>query len=128
MRKLLILILLCFPLIGSAQKSVSLKKKYLGTYKGTIPAYKMDTGEEVVNVSSSAIYIEITKEDITLAIGNNSLHGTYKVLFMAKTYYLLDVNIDGQLASERIMVYKRGKKLSRDGMYPQPVAELKKYK
>mgnify|MGYP000128209007 CR=1 FL=1 len=88
----------------------------------------MDVGEEVVNVSSSAIYIEIGKEDITLAIGNNSLHGTYKVLFMAKTYYLLDVNIDNQLASERVMVYKRGKKLSRDGMYPQPVAELKKYK
>ncbi len=127
MRKLLIIALLMLPLLVSAQKKVNLKKKYFGTYKGTIPAYKMDTGEEVVNVSSSAIYIEIKKDDITLAIGNNTLHGTYKVLFMAKTYYLLDVNIDGQLASERILVYKRGKKLSRDGMYPQPVAELKKY-
>jgi hypothetical protein len=128
MRKLLIIVLLCLPVMASAQKAISLKKKFFGSYKGTIPSYKMDTGDDVVDVSSSAIYIEITKEDMTIAIGNNALHGTYKVMFMAKTYYLLDVKIDGQLASERIMVYKRGKKLSRDGMYPQPVAELKKYK
>ncbi|MDX2362220.1 MAG: hypothetical protein QNK23_15545 [Crocinitomicaceae bacterium] len=105
-----------------------MKKKYFGTYMGTIPAYKMDTGDEVVEISSSTIYVQINKEDIVINIGKNELHGTYMVMFAAKTYYLLDINIDDQLANERILVYKRGRRLSRDGMYPQPVTELKKYK
>ncbi len=128
MRNLLILFLVILPLGLSAQKEVTLKKKYFGAYKGTIPSYKMDTGGDVIEVSSSAIYINITADDITISIGNNALHGTYNVMFEAQHYYLLDVSIDGQLASERVMVYKRGKKLSRDGLYPQPVAELTKFK
>jgi hypothetical protein len=128
MRKALILFLLCLPMLVAAQKEVTLKKRYFGKYKGNIPAYQMDTGDDLVDVSSSAIYILIGKEEASITIGNNVIHGKYKVMFMAKTYYLLDVTIDGQLATERILVYKRGRKLSRDGMYPQPVTELKKYK
>ena len=45
----------------------------------------------------------------------------------AKTYFLVDAKIDDQLATERLIIYKRGRKISRDGMYPQPVTELKKY-
>jgi len=36
--------------------------------------------------------------------------------------------MDGQLAGERIVVYKKGKKISRDGLYPQPNAFLYKRK
>ena len=80
-----------------------------------------------MKVSSSAIYIELEKEKITITIGNNQLTGTYTVMFKAKKYFLIDARIEGQLATERIMVYKRGRKLSRIGMYPQPVTELLKY-
>lgn len=128
MRKMLVLILLVTPLIGFSQKKVNLKKKYFGQYKGTIPAYNIDAGEEILRVSESLIFINLAKDEISVTVGNNKLYGTYKVMFAAKTYYLLDAKIDGQLATERIMVYKRGKKIARDGMYPQPVCELKKYK
>lgn len=101
--KVLIFLIMFIPVVALSQKTVKLKKKYFGTYKGTIPAYKMDAGDQLVEVSESAILIEIGKEDVTIAIGKNILHGTYKVLFMAKTYYLLDVNVDNQLASERIL-------------------------
>ena len=128
MGKIAVFILLFLPMISLAQKEVSLKKKYFGKYIGEVPAYKMDTGTGIVQVSSSSIYVLLDKGGIAVTIGNNKLTGTYEVLFEAKTYYLLDAKMEGQIAAERIMVYKRGKHISRDGMFPQPVSDLKKSK
>lgn len=128
MHKVAIILMLLIPLGSLSQKEVKLKKKFISHYKGTIPPYEMDTGEKTIQVSSTPIYVEITKDSLFVNIGNNVLRGTYYIMFQAKTYYLLEAKIDGQLATERIMVYKRGKHISRDGMYPQPIAELKRYK
>lgn len=128
MRHLLAILLVSVPLLSFSQKEIKLKKKYFGKYKGTVPAYQIDTGAEILQVTESAIYINLAKDQISVTVGNNKMYGTYQVMFAAKTYYLLDAKIDGQLATERIMVYKRGRKIARDGMYPQPVTELKKYK
>tara|TARA_R110002072_G_scaffold266303_1_gene425175 strand:- start:20583 stop:20927 length:345 start_codon:yes stop_codon:yes gene_type:complete len=112
----------------SAQKEIQLKRKYFGKYKGEIAGYNIDTGEKIMRVSSSAIYIEISKNEISITIGNNKLKGSYEVMFKAQTYFLVDAEIEGQLATERIIIYKRGRKVARDGMFPQPVTQLKKYK
>ena len=88
----------------------------------------MDSGSEVLEVSSVVIYVMLTEDQIAVTIGNNKLSGTYTVMFEAQTYFLVDATMDGQLATERILVYKRGKRISRDGMYPQPVTELEKVK
>jgi len=45
-------------------------------------------------------------------------------MFEGKKYFLLYVKIEEKLAGERIVVYKKGKKISRDGLYPQPSAFL----
>ena len=127
MVKLILTLLLIIPFSLSAQKEYTLKSRFLGQYKGEISSYNIDTGKKIMKVSSSAIYIELEKEKITITIGNNQLTGTYAVMFKAKKYYLIDARIEDQLATERIIVYKRGRKLSRDGMYPQPVTELLKY-
>lgn len=111
---------------GYSQKEISLKKKYFGAYKGTIPAYKIDTGEDVVEVGSADIMVNIKEGKIEINIGKNALQGEYEVMFEAREYFLLDAKIEGQMANERIMVYKQGRKLSRDGMFPQPIAELRK--
>lgn len=149
--RIIISLLLALISFGSfSQKEINLKRKYIGNYKGIIPSYSMDTGNEVVQVSSTNIFIEITKDSVFVKIGistgsmtsdsthfdklsgvssmTNSLKGDYYIMFEAKTYYLLEATIEGQLATERILVYKRKKHISRDGMYPQPVAELKKFK
>ena len=127
MVKLILTLLLIIPFSLSAQKEYTLKSRFLGQYKGEISSYNIDTGKKIMKVSSSAIYIELEKEKITITIGNNQLTGTYTVMFKAKKYFLIDARIEDQLATERIIVYKRGRKLSRDGMYPQPVTELLKY-
>lgn len=127
MRSLIfILLVLMAPTICFGQKEIDLKKKYFGSYSGEIPGYKMDIGDEIIDVAPTDIRIQIEKEEITLAIGGRYLKGTYYVMFKAKQYFLIDADIEGQLASERIMVYKQGKRLRRDGMYPQPVSELRK--
>lgn len=128
MRSFVVFILILAPVMAFSQKEIKLKKRYFGKYKGTVSSYKIDTGNEVLTVSESAIYVTIAKDQISVTVGKNKMYGNYTVMFEAKKYYLLDANIDGQLATERIMVYKRGRKIARDGMYPQPVTELKKFK
>ena len=128
MRKSALLILFLIPLLALGQKEITLKKKFFGKYEGSIPAYKFDNGTEILEVSASDIVVIISADAIAVTIGNNKLSGTYDVMFEAKSYFLLDATMEGQLATERIMVYKRGRHISRDGMYPQPVTELEKVK
>lgn len=122
----MIVLLLIVPFGLSAQKEIKLKRRYMAKYEGVIPAYSMGSALEVVDVDETPITITIGKKVIYATIGDRKLQGTYVVMFEAATYYLLDATMEGQMANERILVYKRGKKISRDGMYPQPLADLKK--
>ena len=126
MKHLLLVGLLLTSGLVFGQKDISLKKKFRGYYEGTIPEYSMQSNGELHFVSSATISITIGADVVQVRVGDNEMMGTYEVMFKAEKYFLLDVDIDGQLANERIMVYKKGKKLSRDGMFPQPVSTLKK--
>ena len=122
----LFFLMIGFPLLLSAQKEIDLKKKYKGSYEGTISTFKLDTGQDLVDVGSVPIRIEIEGDSVLFSIGKHRISGTYKVMFEASKYFLLDCKIPGRLAGERVVVYKRGKKISRDGLYPQPSAMLYK--
>lgn len=128
MSRFLFLLLFILPLLLSAQQPIELKKKFQGTYEGAIPSYQLDSGKEIVDVDLTPIQIQITDKNVFLQIGKNKLSGTYTIMFEAKTYFLLDCRIDNQLAGERIVVYKKGKKISRDGLFPQPSVQLEKTK
>lgn len=128
MRTLVFTLFIIISWSSFAQDEIELKRRYLGSYKGTIPSYTVESELKEVEVASSPILIHIEKEGITVTIGSRTIQGTYKVMFKADKYYLLDATMEGELVNEKILVYRRGKKLSRDGMYPQPVTELKKFK
>lgn len=128
MRFSAIILFIILPYLGLTQQKNELKGKFYGNYKGVVSSYEIDTGSELLKVSESAIYITIAKDEISVTVGKNKMYGKYIVMFEAEDYYLLDAIINGQAATERIMVYKRGRKIARDGMYPQPVTELKKYR
>ena len=128
MSRFLFLLLFILPVLLSAQQPIELKKKFQGTYEGAIPAYQLDSGKEIVDVDLTPIQIQITDKNVFLQIGKNKLSGTYTIMFEAKTYFLLDCRIENQLAGERIVVYKKGKKISRDGLFPQPSVQLEKTK
>jgi hypothetical protein len=128
MKTMTVATLMMIASLGYSQNDLDLKKRYHGEYEGIIPAYSMQSNGELHYVSSTPITIVIGENQVQVRVGNNSMLGMYEVMFQADKYYLLDVDIEGQLANERIMVYKRGKRLSRDGMFPQPVATLEKKK
>jgi hypothetical protein len=101
-----------------------LKKKFFGTYVGEISAFQLDSGKDLLEVDKTIIKVIIQEKTITFTIGKDAIEGTYVVLFEGKKYFLLDCVIENQLAGERIVVYKKGNKISRDGLYPQPNAFL----
>jgi hypothetical protein len=124
-------VLFLFLILGNfcfSQSKLSLKKKYYGSYKGEIPSYSFNTNDTIIDVSATLINIKISAKEIVFEIGKNAFVGSYNVLFEANNYFLLDCIIPNQLATERVMVFKKGKKISRDGLYPQPMAFLYKTK
>jgi hypothetical protein len=118
--------LFILPLLATAQKQITLKKKYFGIYTGIMAGYLLDSGTEVVTVKETKMAIQISKNAITFDIGRLHFSGNYRVVFESKEYLVLDATIDGQLQSERIRIYKKGKEMRREGVYPQPETELKK--
>lgn len=84
----------------------------------------METAGELMTVSETPIKIEIRDQQLFMTIGKTSYKGTYKLLFETSDYFLIEAKMEGQEIAERVMVYKKGKKISRDGLYPQPNAIL----
>jgi hypothetical protein len=128
MRKHLLYLSFIISFSASSQKPITLKKKFYGSYEGEIPAYKLDVGTDNVDVAAVAIKIKLEGDSVHITVGQNALHGVYHVLFEGKNYFVLDCRMDGQLAGERIVVYNRGKRISRDGLYPQPSSFLDRVK
>ena len=124
--RLLLVLLIMLPSLVSAQKEIELKRRYFGNYEGKVASYKMGSAINVVDVDESTIQIILAKDQIAVTVGNRKIYGTYEVMFEADKYYLLDAKMNGQIVNERILVYKRGRRISRDGLYPQPVSNMKK--
>jgi hypothetical protein len=123
-RSIAVILVVLFPLLAMSQKG--LKRRHLGTYEGSIPAFVMDTGKDLVNVGATHITIELMEANVSMTVGNNTVRGQYTVLFEGDNYMVLDCEMYGQLGSERIIVYNWGGKISRDGLYPQPGSILLK--
>lgn len=112
----------------NAQKELKLAKKFFGDYQGVVPEYVLPSSGGEVRVLETPIHIKIDEELMELSIGKLDLKGNYKILFESKGYFLIECTAEGKPLPERIMVFKRGKRISRDGLYPQPSAILFKQK
>jgi len=128
MKRFLFCLVVFVPMLVSAQKPIELKKKFHGAYAGQISNFELDGGKDVISVDSVSIHVAISEKNIEITVGKQMNKGSYSVLFEGNDYFVLDCRMEGQLAGERIVVYKRGKKISREGLYPQPNAFLFKVK
>lgn len=128
MKRFLFFLVVFVPMILSAQKPIELKKKFYGVYEGQISNFELDGGKDVISVDSVSIRIAISEKNVKITVGKQMNKGSHSVLFEGDDYFVLDCRMEGQLAGERIVVYKRGKKISREGLYPQPNAFLFKVK
>lgn len=125
-RLAIFLVIICAFASLSVTGQNALKNKYYGQYKGKINAYKMETAGYLLEVKEAPIIIDLRPRGFDLTIGNTTQSGTYQVLFEAKDYLVLEGKLENQSVPERIVVYKKGKKISRDGLFPQPSALLYK--
>lgn len=123
-RFFLLLVFIAFHCFANAQ----LKKSTFGTYSGEIAGYELNTGFNQIPVESVAISIVLAANSVEINTGKLTQTGTYTILFDTKSYYLLEVKLENQLAPERLMVYKKAKKIVREGIRPQPDAVLVKQK
>lgn len=86
----------------------------------------MDIGGDIVTVQSSTIRINLQEDFIEQEIGNVSRKGKWKLYFEGKTYFILKMKLEGQVVEERVILYKKSSKITREGLFPQPSAELNK--
>lgn len=122
------ILLVFLPWLMAFQCTAQLKKAYLGQYTGEIGSYEISTGQELFTVQPVAIRAHLDRDSLHLQIGDRHFTGTYEILLETQTYLLLEALLANQIAPERIIVYKKGKKISREGIKPQPDAILKKVK
>lgn len=120
----------CFIFLVFIQWEVAaqVKKSHFGTYTGKIGSYEINTGMERVEVTEADISIELGATSLTLKIGNSAINGTWKLILETKTYYLIEAKMEKQAAPEKILIYKKRKKLFREGIRPQPDVMLTKQK
>ncbi|MNK05376.1 hypothetical protein D3C87_232560 [compost metagenome] len=120
---LLFFILIC-SFSGSSQE---IKKKYLGVYSGEIPSYALELEQEVFQVQSSVIEIQLQPAGIFLEkIASQVKKGTYQLIKEDKEGMYFEIRLEEQFIPESYVLYKKDKRLERKGIYPQPDVFLKK--
>jgi hypothetical protein len=124
MRFCVLLLVLTYSFTGNSQV---IKKKYLGVFAGEIPSYALEVGQEVFQVQSTLIEVQLKPEGIVIEkIASKEMNGTYQFIKEDKIGIYFEAKLDGQFIPESYILYKKEKRLERKGIYPQPDVFLKK--
>lgn len=126
MTKFFIFIFLVISAFSNAQKP--LKKKFLGKYEGEIPAYKINTGSQFIDVSSASISITILKNELVFMVGRNEMTVPYRWIKKDKKTIQIEFLRSIDETQEIVILTKKTKEIMREGVYPQPKCILKKVK
>lgn len=124
MTKVLLLIFLFATSYLSAQKP--LKKKFWGEYEGEIAAYKVNTGGQFIDVSSTPILLTIQKKDLIFKVGRNEMTVPYTWIKKDKKTIQIAFLRSVDETKEVLILTKKTKHIIREGIYPQPNCLLKK--
>ena len=116
--KFLFLLSLAFLMLSSAGKK-PIPKRLIGNYTGTQDAYEINISNDLVNVPAVELTVKLSYNELILSSPNKVLKARYEVKSPTKKYYALKVYFeDGSI--ENWQLYRRGKKILRDGLHPRP--------
>ena len=73
------LIILTFFITISICTGAQVKKRDQGVYKGLISSYEINTGQKLIEVDSSEIFIRLEKSSFSIKIDNIEYQSTYEV-------------------------------------------------
>ena len=117
-------ILICFSTYS--QQDVSVKRKWQGIYGGHLPAYRLNTGNELIDVDADSITIVITSKNFQLSFGLFSYNGEYVSVIRNKKILSIEGHIEGRTLNEYFIINRKKKQIIRTGIVPQPNVLLKK--
>ncbi len=124
MKLIIITFFIAFGVCASAQ----VKKRDQGVYKGIISSYEINTGQKLIEVDSSEIFIKLEKSNFAIKIDTVEYKGSYEVEKREKRNYVLKVKTDYSDITEEIILFGKDKFMKRKGIFPQPDAHLIKLK
>ena len=114
---------------SAATQTVRVKRKYCKRYQGEIPKYSAMLGQEMVEVSSMQIDIQVKKDSLYLSIGNVRISGVYTAQkSTSPNEVVLTLPRENSGIEERIILNTTKKTLLRKGVFPQPDALLSRVK
>jgi hypothetical protein len=114
---------------SAATQTVRVKRKYCKTYQGEIPKYSAMLGQEMVEVSSMQIDVQVKKDSLYLSIGNVRISGVYTAQKSTNPdEVVLTLPRENSGIEERIILNTTKKTLLRKGVFPQPDALLSRVK
>lgn len=120
------ILFLSFFLGISSSYMAQVKKRDQGVYKGLIPAYAINTGQDLIQVDSCVIQIKLEKMRLMIRIDNKEYEGTYKVDKKTKRIYVIYAETEYSDIKEEIILFGKDKIMTRKGLFPQPDTSLKK--
>ena len=109
-----------------AQEAVLVKRKWLGTYNGIVPAYRLNTGNELLDVESDNLSIILSKASFSISFGAFSYTGQYTTVVKNKNKLRIEGKIEGRTVNEYFLIDRKKKQLTRSGIIPQPDSTLDK--
>lgn len=104
----------------SAQKSISIKRKWQGQYLAITPPYSLNTGNELVDVSGDSICIQISKTNFSMRFGPFSYLGQYVLIEKTKSLMKISGLVEGRILNEFFIIDRKNKTIIRKGISPQP--------
>ena len=122
--KIVAFLFVCTFAFGTFGQSIKLKKKYLKVYDGTLPAYSINLGEEIVKVNSEYLKVTLKKDSLFVLVGKVKYSGTYKVEKITKKEYKITGAIEETGIPALFFLDLKNKTLLRKGVFPQPESLL----
>ena len=101
-----------------------IKRKWQGTFDGNIPAYQLNTGNELLEVESSSIKVIIENEKFIINLGVFEYVGEYVSTKQQRKTLFIVGKIEGRTVNEYFLIDRKMKSLSRTGIIPQPTVIL----
>ncbi|HLW30405.1 MAG TPA: hypothetical protein VKX29_06080 [Brumimicrobium sp.] len=119
MQKYILSGLLFFLLIACGNSDKLFPKKYLGNYHGTQDAYEIRMEGDPIEVPSAKYELVLDYGKLWMSSPKQKMEGVYKVKAETKMYYTFVVKLENGVVEEW-QLWKKGKKLIRKSIAPQP--------
>ena len=117
-------VLICILIFKAFNFSAQIKKKDLGTYKGSIPSYKINNGSQLLEVTSCNITVSLDKDSLKLVIGSKTYSGVYEVKKIKRRAYNIHLTTPHSQLEEVFRLEGKERRMLRKGIFPQPDCEL----